>query len=626
MSVSSEVRKAGPFLGNGTAASFPFGFKVFEADDVKVVQADAGGVETPLTPGVDYSVTLNPEQESAPGGSVVLNTPLPDGERLAITSSMANLQPITLTNQGGFYPEIINAGLDRLTILVQQIAEQIGRAIKVNISSGQDPDELMRELLDGIRQAIDSAALAETKANEAVDSAGQAAQSEASAAGHAGSAAASAAVAAGHADAAAASASNASGSKTAAAGSASAAANSAQQAAESATSASQSAAGAAADAASIHGSVAAAAGHADAAATSASNASKSKTAAASSATAAAESARQAADSAATANVPIDAHEAKPNPHPQYADLANSTGNLDLTGSRKMISTLSSRARVVTDLVQYRGWSSETGAVAFVAPPGDSVMTALEIASFEYGGYTKPKHMHLDVQFYRSSTQAGFHRTSMRSSGAYTPAVRLGVKKGTNKTAVIIGNVDETWGYLHLVVTKALLSHTSLTDAMCTGWTSELVTSLDDFEHVVELNDPLSGPDPHPQYATDTELSALSQSLSDSVQSAISIAQSKVATVNGVGPDAGGNVTINLPSYSKATWVYKTTTASNVKLDVVGNWGHGAYLIYGGSDATRYYVLFTLTKSSLMINPPSGGSFATGNMLNWGGPYEVYKLE
>ena len=179
-------------------------------------------------------------------------------------------------------------------------------------------------------------------------------------------------------------------------------------------------------------------------------------------------------------------------------------------------------------------------------------------------------MHLDVQFYRSSTQAGFHRTSMRSSGAYTPAVRLGVKKGTNKTAVIIGNVDETWGYLHLVVTKALLSHTSLTDAMCTGWTSELVTSLDDFEHVVELNDPLSGPDPHPQYATDTELSALSQSLSDSVQSAISIAQSKVATVNGVGPDAGGNVTINLPSYSKATWVYKTTTASNVKLDVVGN--------------------------------------------------------
>ncbi|MCG9021518.1 hypothetical protein LH417_00880 [Laribacter hongkongensis] len=54
------------------------------------------------------------------------------------------------------------------------------------------------------------------------------------------------------------------------------------------------------------------------------------------------------------------------------------------------------------------------------------------------------------------------------------------------------------------------------------------------------------PDPHPQYATDTELSALSQSLSGSVQSAISIAQSKVATVNGVGPDASGNVAVNIP--------------------------------------------------------------------------------
>ena len=55
------------------------------------------------------------------------------------------------------------------------------------------------------------------------------------------------------------------------------------------------------------------------------------------------------------------------------------------------------------------------------------------------------------------------------------------------------------------------------------------------------------PDPHPQYATDTELSALSQSLADAVQSAISIAQSKVATVNGIRPDEGGNVTLSMPT-------------------------------------------------------------------------------
>ena len=51
-----------------------------------------------------------------------------------------------IADQGGFYPGFINAGLDRLTILAQQIAEQIGRAIKVNISSGQNPAELVNSL------------------------------------------------------------------------------------------------------------------------------------------------------------------------------------------------------------------------------------------------------------------------------------------------------------------------------------------------------------------------------------------------------------------------------------------------------------------------------------------------
>ncbi len=225
---------------------------------------------------------------------------------------------------------------------------------------------------------------------------------------------------------------------------------------------------------------------------------------------------------------VDSEKLGGNPPGHYLDLANSTGNLDLTGTRKLISTLSSSARIVTDLVQYRGGASEVGAIAFVAPSGSSIMTALEIASFEHGGGAKPKHMHLDVQFYRSGNADSFQRTSLRSTGAYTPTVRLGVKKGTNRPVVLIGNVDETWWYLHLVVTKAILGHSKLTDEVCTGWTSELVTSLDDFEHVVELKD------------------ARADSLSSSVQSAISIAQSKVATVNGLGPDASGNVAVNIP--------------------------------------------------------------------------------
>jgi len=37
MTISSEVRKAGPYDGNDVTTSFPFSFKVFSADDVVVV-------------------------------------------------------------------------------------------------------------------------------------------------------------------------------------------------------------------------------------------------------------------------------------------------------------------------------------------------------------------------------------------------------------------------------------------------------------------------------------------------------------------------------------------------------------------------------------------------------------
>ncbi|MBP8812254.1 MAG: hypothetical protein KBE25_03210 [Laribacter sp.] len=311
MAISSEVRKAGPFLGNGTTTSFPFGFKVFEAGDVKVVQADARGVETTLTPGSGYSVTLNPEQESAPGGTVILKVPLPNGERLAITSSMANLQPITLTNQGGFYPEIINAGLDRLTILIQQAIEQVGRAVKVNISSSQDPAELVNSLFASADQAASNAATAATAANAAAGSAAAAADSERQAGEFATSAGQSAASAA--ADAA-----SIHGSVEAAAGHAASAASSAASAADSAEIANKKATEAAASAGSAMDSKTAAANSAVAAASSEQHAGESAASAARSENHAAESARQAAESAATASAPIDAHEAKPDPHPQYA--------------------------------------------------------------------------------------------------------------------------------------------------------------------------------------------------------------------------------------------------------------------------------------------------------------------
>ena len=133
MTISSSVRQAGPFLGNGTASSFSFPFKVFVPDDVAVFSTlDSTGVVTTLAINTDYTVILNGNQNTNPGGTVTLVAgPLATGRTLLITSSVPETQNVDLTNQGGFYPEVINDALDRATILNQQSRRRASRSIRV---------------------------------------------------------------------------------------------------------------------------------------------------------------------------------------------------------------------------------------------------------------------------------------------------------------------------------------------------------------------------------------------------------------------------------------------------------------------------------------------------------------
>ena len=138
MTISSTTRIAGPFVGNGTASVFPFTFKVFAAADLDVVRLDTStGAESTLVLNSDYSVTLNGDQNSTPGGSITLLAgALATGYTLVITSDIANLQPTDLTNQGGFYPEVITDALDRATIQIQQISDIGERALRIPITDG----------------------------------------------------------------------------------------------------------------------------------------------------------------------------------------------------------------------------------------------------------------------------------------------------------------------------------------------------------------------------------------------------------------------------------------------------------------------------------------------------------
>ncbi len=175
MSISSTNRKAGPFACNGATVAFPFAFKVFTTTDVRVVLTDADEAESDLALGTNYTVTLNADQDANPGGTVTTVATYATGNLITLTSKLENLQPVTLTNQGGFYPKVINNALDRLTIMVQQVFEQVGRAVKTPISSGLTPDQLIADLYAVEANAGNSATAAASSAANAAASAAAAA-------------------------------------------------------------------------------------------------------------------------------------------------------------------------------------------------------------------------------------------------------------------------------------------------------------------------------------------------------------------------------------------------------------------------------------------------------------------
>lgn len=138
MTISSENRKAGPFTGNGSTTSFPFTFKVFTKSDLQVVRRDANGVEHVLVLDSDYSVTLNADQDNDPGGAVTFplsGSALPSTQTLTIAGALDYLQPADITNQGGFYPQVVENALDRAVILIQQLKTLLNGALQLPIST-----------------------------------------------------------------------------------------------------------------------------------------------------------------------------------------------------------------------------------------------------------------------------------------------------------------------------------------------------------------------------------------------------------------------------------------------------------------------------------------------------------
>lgn len=170
MSVQNITRRAGPYVGTGLVSAYTFAFKVFRSEDVKVVRsesADASAQDEALKFGTDYTVKLNANQDEKAGGTVTLASPLAEGLRLSILSAITPDQQMVLTNHDGMLPTTLNDSADKAIALIQELKEEVGRALRVPASADKTPEDLTEELLSAQADARQFADAAQKSAEEA---------------------------------------------------------------------------------------------------------------------------------------------------------------------------------------------------------------------------------------------------------------------------------------------------------------------------------------------------------------------------------------------------------------------------------------------------------------------------
>lgn len=157
MAVGNVKRLAGPFTGAGTKI-LPFGFKIFEPTDVFVALAEKEN-DPPknLEYNADYSVEMNQDQEATPGGTVTLTNALNETQIVSVGTDIPYTQTTQLTNYIRFPPETINTALDRTVVQIQQLVEQVSRALITDTTDTITPRQLRDKLLAAVDDAIAAA-------------------------------------------------------------------------------------------------------------------------------------------------------------------------------------------------------------------------------------------------------------------------------------------------------------------------------------------------------------------------------------------------------------------------------------------------------------------------------------
>ena len=159
MTVSMQITKR-IYQGNGITRKWDVDFPLLSADDLRIYITSPQGAEEEISS--DFSVDLlthtltYPTEESGKAA-------LADGWKLTAVRATPLTQEIDLLRQGELDAEVLEEGYDKLTLLVQELAEKVNRSIKYPVSS-QESDLETEHFLDNILSAKEAAALASQEA------------------------------------------------------------------------------------------------------------------------------------------------------------------------------------------------------------------------------------------------------------------------------------------------------------------------------------------------------------------------------------------------------------------------------------------------------------------------------
>lgn len=121
----TDARKQ--YAGDDVTTAFSFPYRFFADSDLQVyLLVDATGVETLQTLTTHYAVVNNGDET---GGTVTMATEPAAGETLTILRAIPQTQGTDYAANDPFPAETHEAALDRVTLLTQQLQEEIGRAL-----------------------------------------------------------------------------------------------------------------------------------------------------------------------------------------------------------------------------------------------------------------------------------------------------------------------------------------------------------------------------------------------------------------------------------------------------------------------------------------------------------------